>query len=306
MISARRLRKKPTVKQFPNSFCNNLKKGCGSGTSWLVLPVSQWPSGPGRWSKALVGLRGSTSEATGIVGIVLGITLSSRLIGSIIRAITQFLYSDLQMRAKQNDLRRYQLRKRPTQARAIATVDAVLEAAARILVDTGYSSASTNAIAEQAGVSIGSLYEYFPSKEAIFAELRRREGLRHYQRLTQEPRPATPRAMLRHLVSTHIAYVRDNLELYVALETEVPRFAIEDVESAVLKDYVPLSNAFLEAHQSELRPRNDIAFITELLMRVLTASVNDYALRSPKFLDGPELTEALIDLIGSYLLKDTI
>lgn len=198
----------------------------------------------------------------------------------------------------------YSLRKQPSQARAIATVDAILESAARILTGRGYSAASTNSIAEQAGVSIGTLYEYFPGKEAVFAELRRREGFRHYELLTREPRPTTPRAMLKHLVSTHIEFVRDNLELYVALVTEVPRFAIEDAEQAVLEDYVPLSNAFLEAHQNELRPRNNIEFITELLMRVMSSTVNDYALRSPARLKDPELTDALIDLIGGYLLED--
>ena len=110
----------------------------------------------------------------------------------------------------------------------MATVDAILEAAARVLIDHGYAAANTNVIAARAGVSIGSLYEYFPGKEAIFAELRRREGFRHYKKLKQEPRPDTPEAMLKHLVSTHINYVRANLPLYVALETEVPRSAIGD------------------------------------------------------------------------------
>ena len=199
---------------------------------------------------------------------------------------------------------RYSPRKQPTQARAIATVNTILEAAARILMDSGYDAASTNAIADRAGVSVGTLYEYFPGKEAIFAELRRREGFRHYKTLIQDPRPTTPKTALRHLVSAHIEYVRDNLPLYVALETEVPRFAIEDLELAVLKDYVPLSNAFLEVHRHELKPRNNIDFVTELLMRVMSSTVNDYALRSPSHLNNPELTEALIDLIGGYLLKD--
>lgn len=199
---------------------------------------------------------------------------------------------------------RYRMRKQPSQARAVATVDAMLESAARILVKHGYGTASTNAIAEHAGVSIGTLYEYFPGKEAIYAELRRREGFRGYRLLTREPRPTTPRSMLKHLVSAHIENVRDNLPLYVALETEVPRFAIEDAEQAVLDDYVPLSDAFLEAHRSALKPRSNIGFITELLMRVISSTVNDYALRSPARLSDPELTEALIDLIGNYLLKD--
>lgn len=68
-------------------------------------------------------------------------------------------------------------RKRPKQARAKALVDAVLEAAARIL-DEGEAGFTTNAIAERAGVSIGSLYQYFPTREAIAAELIRAKRAR--------------------------------------------------------------------------------------------------------------------------------
>ncbi|MCZ6853182.1 MAG: TetR/AcrR family transcriptional regulator [Gammaproteobacteria bacterium] len=62
-------------------------------------------------------------------------------------------------------------RKRPRQARAAATFDAILEAAARILEKDGIESVNTNAVAELAGVSVGSLYQYFPTKESILAEL---------------------------------------------------------------------------------------------------------------------------------------
>ncbi|WP_339692938.1 helix-turn-helix domain-containing protein [Celeribacter baekdonensis] len=62
-------------------------------------------------------------------------------------------------------------RKTPRQARSKATVHAILEAAARILETQGVDAVTTNAVADRAGVSVGSLYQYFPSKEAIFAEL---------------------------------------------------------------------------------------------------------------------------------------
>lgn len=62
-------------------------------------------------------------------------------------------------------------RKRPRQARAAATFDAILEAAARILETGGIDAVNTNAVAERAGVSVGSLYQYFPTKESILAEL---------------------------------------------------------------------------------------------------------------------------------------
>src|SRR5213082_1988183 len=62
-------------------------------------------------------------------------------------------------------------RKRPRQDRSKATVDAILTATARILMADGYDRASTNRIALAAGVSVGSLYQYFPSKEALVAAL---------------------------------------------------------------------------------------------------------------------------------------
>ena len=198
----------------------------------------------------------------------------------------------------------YQLRKQPKQARSKATVDAVLEAAARILVSDGYANASTNIIADTAGVSIGSLYEYFPGKEAIFAELRRREGMKAYARLVAEPRPTTPPEVMRHLVTSYIATYRDNLELLVALDDEVPRFAITDMEQSIHEDFIPLSDAFLEAHRSALRPTNDVSFLTEFLMRVIASTILDYAKFSPKHLETPELAETIIDMAGGWLLKD--
>lgn len=62
-------------------------------------------------------------------------------------------------------------RKRPLQSRSRATVQAVLTAAAHILEERGLSGFNTNAVAERAGVSIGSLYQYFPSKDAILVAL---------------------------------------------------------------------------------------------------------------------------------------
>ncbi len=56
------------------------------------------------------------------------------------------------------------MRKQPSQARSKATVDAIVEAAARILGDQGWAGFTTNKVAEAAGVSIGSYYQYFPDK----------------------------------------------------------------------------------------------------------------------------------------------
>jgi AcrR family transcriptional regulator len=65
-------------------------------------------------------------------------------------------------------------RKLPRQRRSRVTVDAILDATARALLRGGYGAVNTNLVAELAGVSVGSLYQYFPNKQALVAALRRR------------------------------------------------------------------------------------------------------------------------------------
>jgi AcrR family transcriptional regulator len=66
-------------------------------------------------------------------------------------------------------------RKRPSQARSVETMSIIIEAAARILEMEAHNGFSTNAVASKAGVSIGTLYQYFPNKEAILGALIARE-----------------------------------------------------------------------------------------------------------------------------------
>jgi AcrR family transcriptional regulator len=66
------------------------------------------------------------------------------------------------------------VRRDPSQARAKQTVDVIIEAAGQLLVAHGRAAVTTNAVAERAGVSIGSLYQYFPNKESIFSALQER------------------------------------------------------------------------------------------------------------------------------------
>ncbi len=62
-------------------------------------------------------------------------------------------------------------RKRPVQQRSKLTVDGILSAAAQVFEDFGYAAGTTNRIAERAGVSVGTLYQYFPNKEAVAVAL---------------------------------------------------------------------------------------------------------------------------------------
>lgn len=65
-------------------------------------------------------------------------------------------------------------RKAPQQSRSQMTVNAILDATAHILVKNGYAKTNTNIIAEYAGVSIGSLYQYFPNKDSLIESLHHR------------------------------------------------------------------------------------------------------------------------------------
>ncbi|MEZ4375191.1 MAG: TetR/AcrR family transcriptional regulator [Polyangiaceae bacterium] len=93
-------------------------------------------------------------------------------------------------------------RKSPQQERARVLVDAIVEAATRILKQEGAHALNTNHIAELAGVSVGSLYQYFPNKQAILVAVIETQlaGDRHAARGWLDPPGATLEAQLRHMV----------------------------------------------------------------------------------------------------------
>lgn len=95
-------------------------------------------------------------------------------------------------------------RRIPAQERAIARVEQILQAAAQLLVEQGVAAVTTARIAERAGVPIGSVYQYFPNKQAIFLALHENslEGPRQAieQFLRSGPYDAGPRVFLQQLI----------------------------------------------------------------------------------------------------------
>lgn len=147
-------------------------------------------------------------------------------------------------------------RKQATQRRAQATVDALIEATAHILVRDGFDQASTNRIARKAGVSIGSLYQYFPSKEALVAAVIGR----HNQRLMQLVRDALAEVEgqpletgARRLVAAAIDAHRLDPKLHRVLAEQTPRTgALANVEAFNGETYA-LFRTYLDAHRHEVR-----------------------------------------------------
>lgn len=96
-------------------------------------------------------------------------------------------------------------RRNPKQARAQATVNAVLEAAFQILEEDGEARLTTNLIAERAGVSIGTLYQYFEDREAILAAMGQRQAEATRERITkiilESPETGSVRAIVKAIMS---------------------------------------------------------------------------------------------------------
>lgn len=122
------------------------------------------------------------------------------------------------------------LKKQPVQARSAATVDAVLEACAQVLEERGLMAVNTNYVARRAGVGVASLYQYFPSKETILAELIRRDRARLTRHLTLacKPRPGdTLIDVSTRMIEVAVAYQLDRPKLSAALEYVEPMLPIE-------------------------------------------------------------------------------
>lgn len=116
--------------------------------------------------------------------------------------------------------------RRAKQARAKATVEAILTAGARVLAAKGWAGFTTNAVAAKAGVSIGSLYEYFPDKRAISDAIMDRHLTRAEEmaanELARSPQGAEISAVVAALVDGFVRLHADDPKLHRVLSSEVP------------------------------------------------------------------------------------
>jgi len=197
-------------------------------------------------------------------------------------------------------------RKQASQERSRSTVDALVGATTRILVKEGYDQASTNRIAEVAGVSIGSLYQYFPSKEALVAAVIDR----HTQELSQVTRSALVRmaarpieVAAREFVSVAIDAHRVDPKLHAVLTEQIPRVGrLENVEANIREGYA-LVRGYLEAHRDEIDVADPdlAAFVCVTVVEALTHAA---VLRRPDLLAGEKAQNFVDDvthLLARYL-----
>lgn len=127
-------------------------------------------------------------------------------------------------------------RRVPTQERGRQRVDLILDAAAQVFDDVGYDAATTNTIAERAGVPIGSVYQFFPNKSALFHALAARYRDEVRQLFEQKTGPATERLPLTELVHgtidaiVHFHRTRPGFRTLIAVARTTPELVAGTAE----------------------------------------------------------------------------
>jgi AcrR family transcriptional regulator len=201
------------------------------------------------------------------------------------------------------------LRKTPRQGRSQRIVETVLEAAALTFAELGYAKATTNRIAERAGISVGSLYQYFPSKDGILARLLAAHKAQIHALVEQAvarladpaaPLEATLRALLEELVEVH----RASPAMARALSEAVLRqsSALDQCEL----DGEDVAQASMVRAALEARPdvrSGDLEAMAAVLGRTTSQLTRWLVHDAPPELDRAMLLEEAVQLLVRYLRR---
>ena len=195
-------------------------------------------------------------------------------------------------------------RKAPAQERSRATVEAILGAAARVLARHGYAAGTTNRIAKRAGVSIGSLYEYFPNKDAILVALVERhleEGMAAVQEvLDRGPDERGLRPFLRRFVAAVVELHARNPQLHRVLFEEAPHPPESHACALRLEESLAHSlEAVLRASAETDVADTDTA--AHFVVQTTEALAHRFVLHGLHELDRPAFEQEVTELLGRYL-----
>ncbi len=192
-------------------------------------------------------------------------------------------------------------RRRPRQERARFTVSSILEAAVEVIDQLGWTRASTNRIAERAGVSIGSLYQYFPNKEAVLAALVEQHRSTVHEvvekALVALADPEWPvGASLRRLFDELLRLHRQDPALTRVLSTCVPHLPTEDTGSHRM---VMMLEERL-AHRPDVNV-SDVAAAAHVLATTTEALTRWLAHEAPESVGADRLVDEIVIMLTRYL-----
>ena len=196
-------------------------------------------------------------------------------------------------------------RKSPRQARSKALVTAILDATAQVLVERGYAGSSTNLIASRAGVSIGSIYQYFPNKDSLIAALRERHATDLYDTLDAVLTRRNPQSLEEKLAAiVHGWMLAHQLEpdLHRVVEQEFPFFerAHQD-QIPIYRTIVERVRQLLEEHREQLLPDNlDLA--TWMVLQTIESLIHAATTTTPLPAHKPAAIEQqIVEMLNRYL-----
>jgi AcrR family transcriptional regulator len=185
-------------------------------------------------------------------------------------------------------------------------VGALLDAVTRVLNRVELDQTTTNAIAEQAGVSIGSLYQYFPSKHALVAAVLKRqaqgdieEALSLLLGAAEQPFEILVPRVVHHLVTHH----RRHLKLYRTLLKLLPSLGQSNFVRGQVREARAEFHRLLAARRTELRDV-DYEIASFVLGVSLEATLHAAILERPDLLERPQFEQALSELCTRYLVPD--
>ena len=193
-------------------------------------------------------------------------------------------------------------RKQPKQARSAGLVATILEAAVQVLAKEGASRFTTARVAEKAGVSIGSLYQYFPNKTAILFRLQSDEWRQTSQLLRDilEDVERPPLARLRTLVHAFIRSECEEAAIRVALNDAAPLY--RDAPEA--QEARASGNSTIQAFMREALPEASEAvraLAGDLITTTFSAVGKEFS-ETPRTPAEIEIyAEAMADMFGAYL-----
>lgn len=196
-------------------------------------------------------------------------------------------------------------RKHPRQARSKATVDAILEATARVLVDDGYDKLTTNRVAKVAGVSVGSLYQYFPNKQSLVlavAEEHARSMVELLGATLSQLADVSIPVAIRTYVTAMLEVHSQEPELHHALVQVVMQVGFEPFEE-VDEMAMTLITGFLEQHRDEVKPTNARA-AAWVLMTSVESLTHLFALKRPEGVTEAMLAEEITAIVLRYLFGE--
>lgn len=192
--------------------------------------------------------------------------------------------------------------KAPTQERSRQTVATILDACARLLVSEGFYSITTDKIAKEAGVSIGSLYQFFGNKESVVQAVVKNlleEDKRIFSEKMRAISPLPPEQRIKGMIELAVENTRRNSELRSKLTTIQYYVA----EAAYMSETIRFFQEVVRYNLPQI-PGRDMEKVSYIVVNAFIGMVNTMAIDNPSAIHDTAIVEEIFQLFNKYLDLD--